>query len=128
MNKAKLSILLLLAGLSSCVTKPSQNGENHSAGLADTILSVKYDEALGSISVFRKDRKDTILVQHAGENLRPYIHPIVAPDGNGVLTEFSPGHHTHQTGLFWGFTRLNGRDYFHHTGEDYWKRVSARVI
>ena len=28
----------------------------------------------------------------------------------GVVTEFSPEHHPHQTGLYWGFTRVNGRD------------------
>ena len=41
-------------------------------------------------------------------NHRPYIHPIVSPDGKGILTEYSPGHHKHQTGLYWGFTRING--------------------
>ena len=35
----------------------------------------------------------------------PYLHPIAAPDGKGVVTEFSPEHHKHQTGLYWGFTR-----------------------
>ena len=39
---------------------------------------------------------------------RPYLHPIISPDGKGVLTEYSPGHHKHQTGLYWGFTRING--------------------
>ena len=45
-----------------------------------------------------------------------------------MLTESSPAHHPHQTGLYWGFTRVNGRDYFHNRGADYWRRVSATVL
>ena len=60
--------------------------------------------------------------------LRPFLHPIVAPDGQGTLTEFSPGHHKHQTGLYWGFTRVNGRDFFHHPEGTHWKRVSLTVV
>ena len=81
-----------------------------------------------TISVFRKGEKKSILTQVAKPDFRPYLHPIVAPDGKGVLTEYSPGHHKHQTGLYWGFTRVNGRDYFHHPGGDYWRRVSAKVL
>lgn len=42
---------------------------------------------------------------HAGQ--RPYIHPIIAPDGNGVLTEDAPSHHPWQHGLYTGFNRVN---------------------
>jgi len=52
------------------------------------------------------------------------VHPIISPDGKGVLTELSPSHHLHQTGVFWGFTRANGRDYFGNPGNGYWHRVS----
>lgn len=79
------------------------------------------------IEVFRAGAPRPILVQNAKPDFRPYVHPIVAPDGKGELTEFAPGHHRHQTGLYWGFTRVNGRDYFHHPGDGYYKRVSMRV-
>lgn len=69
-----------------------------------------------------------MLVQHALPDFRPYLHPVLSPDGQGVLTEYSPGHHKHQTGLYWGFTRVNGRDYFHHPEGDYWRKVSLSVI
>jgi putative membrane-bound dehydrogenase-like protein len=68
------------------------------------------------------------LTQNARPDFRPYIHPIVAPDGRGILTEYQPGHHLHQTGLYWGFTRVNGRDYFHHPEGEYWRRVSASIL
>ena len=80
-----------------------------------------------TISVFRAAESQPVLTQHAHPDQRPYLHPIAAPDGNGVLTEVSPGHHPHQTGVYWGFTRVNGRDYFHNPGRDYWRRVSASV-
>src|SRR5690606_5919187 len=32
------------------------------------------------------------------------------------------------TGLYWGFTRLNGRDYFHNPGGDHWRRASVDVL
>jgi hypothetical protein len=68
------------------------------------------------------------VTQQAGPDTRPYLHPIAAPDGRGVLTEASPEHHPHQTGLYFGFTRMNGRDYFHNRGADYWRRVSVTVL
>jgi putative membrane-bound dehydrogenase-like protein len=87
------------------------------------------DEKGETISIFREgDESTAILTQNAKPDFRPFLHPIMAPDGQGVLTEYSPGHHKHQTGLYWGFTRVNGRDYFHHPGEGYWKRKSATIL
>jgi putative membrane-bound dehydrogenase-like protein len=93
-----------------------------------TSLHVVQDVKSGSISIFRKNEKSPILTQVAKDNFRPFLHPIVAPDGNGLLTEYSPGHHKHQTGIYWGYTRVNGRDYFHHPEGDYWRKIKANVI
>ena len=93
-----------------------------------TLLRAQQDETTGAISVFRAGEQEPILTQNAAPDFRPYLHPIASPDGQSVLTEFSPGHHKHQTGLYWGFTRVNGRDYFHHPEGDYWQRVSATVV
>ena len=94
---------------------------------AQQILKVRADAAAGKISVYRTGIAVPLLTQNAMPDFRPYIHPITAPDGKGQLTQYSPGHHKHQTGLYWGFTRVNGRDYFHHPGDGYWRRVSSRV-
>lgn len=91
-------------------------------------LRIERDVDLGTICVFRKEESDPILTQHSRPDFRPYLDPIAAPDGKGVITEYSPGHHKHQTGLYWGFTRVNGRDYFHHPDDGYWKRVSFEVL
>lgn len=93
-----------------------------------TSLQLVQNEKEGTISVYRLNEKQPILVQNAKADFRPYLHPIAAPDGKGILTEYSPGHHKHQTGIYWGFTRVNGRDYFHHPEGDYWRRVSAKII
>lgn len=96
--------------------------------LEPTELLVRHDEVGHTISVFRSGGSRPLVTQHVRPDLRPYLHPIAAPDGEGILTEYSPDHHPHQTGLYWGFTRVNGRDYFHHPGEDHWRRVSADVL
>ena len=91
-------------------------------------LQIKEDQEAGTFSVFRDGESEPILVQNAKPDFRPYLHPIAAPDGKGFVTEYSPGHHKHQTGLYWGFTQVNGRDYFHHPEGDYWRKISASII
>lgn len=91
-------------------------------------LSLVQDEKTGTISVFRTNSKEAILTQNAREDTRPYLHPIMTPDGKGVLTEYRPKHHLHQTGLYWGLKLVNGRDYFMNWQGDYWQRVSANII
>ena len=93
----------------------------------ETRLSIRQDERAGTISVFREKATEPLIVQNARASFRPYLHPIMAPDGKGVLTEDNPAHHPHQTGLYWGFTRVNGRDFFHHPEASHWRRVSATV-
>ena len=106
----------------------AQNSKSSSGQSKTTSLTIIQDDKSSTISIFRKNGKSPILTQVARDNFRPYLHPIVAPDGNGILTDFSPEHHKHQTGIYWGYTRVNGRDYFHNPGGDYWKKSSAKVI
>ncbi|WP_343855111.1 PVC-type heme-binding CxxCH protein [Algoriphagus jejuensis] len=96
--------------------------------LEPTTLSLVQNKTEGTISVLRDGESEPILVQNAKEGFRPYIHPFLSPDGKGVLTEYSPGHHKHQTGLYWGLTRVNGRDYFHNPQGDYWKKVALNIV
>ncbi|MEO5599777.1 MAG: PVC-type heme-binding CxxCH protein [Cyclobacteriaceae bacterium] len=109
-----------------CSSKKSERSPEISG--KETNLRVEQNANASTISVFRGNDKEPILTQNAKPDFRPYMHPITAPDGKGVLTEYSPGHHKHQTGLYWGFTRVNGRDYFHNPQGDYWRRVSADVM
>ncbi len=90
-------------------------------------LSIRHDDETGTIEVFVEGNSEPIVTQHARAGDRPYIHPILAPDGNGVLTQYRPEHHPHQTGLYWGLKELNGRDYFMQWRSDHYRRVSAHV-
>ena len=76
----------------------------------DDRLKIVQNEELDTISVYRYDEQLPIVTQNVRKDHRPFLHPIVSPDGKGPITEYSPGHHTHQTGLYWGFTRINGND------------------
>ncbi len=80
----------------------------------------------GGIAIYRPTLEPPIFVFHAPLMGRPYVHPMLAPDGKGELTEFSPGHHKHQTGLYVGFLKVNGRDYFHNKGADYFRRIGFK--
>lgn len=92
------------------------------------ILHIEQDKTAATISIYRDKAKEPILTQVVKMDERPYIHPIIAPDGKGVLTEYRPSHHLHQTGIYWGLKLVNGRDYFMKWQNDYWRGVSASVI
>ncbi|MEB2781479.1 PVC-type heme-binding CxxCH protein [Algoriphagus sp. C2-6-M1] len=128
MSKARITTLIgvfTFLILLSSTPKKSVKGEISDQA---TLLTLVQNKEEGTISILREGESDPILVQNATEDFRPYIHPVLAPDGKGVLTEYSPGHHKHQTGLYWGFTRVNGRDYFHNPQGDYWKKVALNIV
>jgi hypothetical protein len=91
-----------------------------------------YDEEMEVISIFRENLDIPIIVQNTQSDIRPYLHPIIAPDGNGTLTEYRPGHHTHQTGIYWGLKEVNGRDYFMDCCrpgvEGYYRKLSSEIL
>lgn len=81
----------------------------------------------GGIDIYRPGIDTPIFAFNAPEDGRPFVHPLLAPDGKGVLTEFSPGHHKHQTGIYVGFLKVNGRDYFHNRAGDYFRRTGFKL-
>ena len=116
---AKMYVGVLLAGpLIGLVP------QDYSPTLSAAPLRLVRDAQKGTLSVLREGSERPVLTQNARADFRPYLHPIEAPDGKGTLTQYSPSHHLHQTGLYWGVTRINGRDYFHHPEGSHWRRVS----
>ena len=68
--------------------------------------AVRTDQRL---QIFRQGTKSPVLTQHARQDQRPFIHPILAPDGVGEVTEDGAGgHHNWQHGLFIGLNEVNG--------------------
>lgn len=148
---ARIFILLMgLVFLLGCRSKRENESTSADKNRAQFHLVQTDDE----IQVFYKEGTTALLTQNAKADFRPYIHPILAPGSKVELTQFSPGHHKHQTGLFWGFTRVNGigaepeelkkwfynpdkpeeikkkigRDFYHYPDGDHWQRVSAEVL
>lgn len=139
----------LFIGLAVCLLLSCSQSKQKVAETNDQLSLKVSDEQL---EIYLGDQLQ--LTQVAKTAHRPYLHPIMAPDGNGELTQYSPGHHRHQTGLYWGFTRVNGavadpdsllrffysrektaeqqalvgRDFFHHPDGDYWKRIGLEVL
>lgn len=124
MNYPVITLLLFLTATVFSCTSPNKQSDD----VNPQPVELKIVKDGNTLSIFHTDGNEPILTQHADSGFRPYIHPIVAPDGAGILTEYSPGHHLHQTGLYWGFTRINGRDYFHNPKEDHWRRVAANIL
>ena len=91
-------------------------------------LRVEHATDAHAIHVYRTGSRQLLLTQNALPDRRPYIHPIVAPDGKGILTEYRPAHHPHQTGVYWGLKMVNGRDFFMQWQAEAYRRVSARVV
>jgi len=117
---------LIMIYLASCTPAPS--GDTGTEEKSTSVhLRIEEGEDGSFLMIYRENEEEPIVTQHARPDHRPYLHPIEAPDGKGILTEYSPGHHKHQTGLYWGFTRVNGRDYFHHPEGDYWERISLEI-
>jgi hypothetical protein len=126
MNITPIGLILLvgLVGLNCRSQMSSLSKLDKQTDAGGLIIQADSDT---SFSVVKHPGTQLVLKQVAGENERPYIHPIMAPDGQGPITEFRPSHHLHQTGLFWGLKRVNGRDYFMKWKGDYWRRVSAKI-
>jgi hypothetical protein len=117
-------IAWLLLAIYGCGVSHQQQGNSHEQ---KDVFIVREDTAMGTISVV-KANGNSVLTQVAKRDERPYIHPITAPDGVGILTQYRPEHHPHQTGLYWGLKLVNGRDYFMKWQADYWRRVSVKII
>ena len=120
----------------------------------NTTKTFRIKKDKDELQILQVGKDKAVLTQNAQENHRPYLHPIVAPNSDAELTQYSPGHHKHQTGLYWGFTRVNGtgadeatlkkwfynrekpadiqaqigRDFFHHPSDGYWQRVAMTVL
>ena len=121
MNNIVILIVLFIG-----IVCDAQASKSSAATNKKVILHLVQSDTV--ISVYRKNSKEPILSQVSKKDNRPYIHPIIAPDGNGIMTQYRPSHHLHQTGIYWGLKLVNGRDFFMNWRGDYYRRVSARII
>ena len=71
----------------------------------------------GCLFVDEAESGKVVLQHNSRPGLRPYIHPLRAPDGSACLTEDSPGHHPWQHGIETGFHGVNGCDFWFDPGQ-----------
>ena len=143
-------LLFSLLVLFSC--KPDTELAEEATIIQTQIFKIVKDG--DALNVLTENGTVPLVTQNAQDNHRPYLHPIKAPGTEVSLTQYSPDHHKHQTGLYWGFTRVNGkgadeetlkkwfynrdkpkdiqdkigRDFFHNPGEGYWKKIAANIL
>ena len=146
-------IVILLISV-SCLIGCKQKKEKGVASAELKQPSFHIEQTDTELKVFSDDGTSAVVTQHTKVDFRPFIHPILAPGTAVELTQFSPEHHKHQTGLYWGFTRVNGvgasseelkkwfykpdkpdemkhkigRDFFHNPGAGHWQKVSSEVL
>jgi hypothetical protein len=123
-----LFAFVVISNVSTAQVKKSSLQQVSPSANRKVILHLVQNDTAATISVFRKDGKVPILTEMAKKDNRPYLHPIIAPDGNGIMTEYRPSHHLHQTGIYWGLKLVNGRDFFMNWRPDYYRRVSANIV
>ncbi len=99
-----------------------------SAGAWGQSFEIQADYDSGVLRILKAGVMDPVVTQNAKKGMRPYLHPIRTPDGKGVLTEIHPSHHLHQTGIYWGLKKVNGRDFFMNNAGDYYQYQSLRII
>ncbi len=69
---------------------------------------LRAEHAPERLALYRAGLNHPLLTQRAGPGERPFIHPLLAPDGDGELTENEPAHHLWQHGLYVGLNAING--------------------
>lgn len=101
-------------------TSVAQRVETQSAEntLAAAALASQLSADGRRLAIYRVATKETLAVQNARTAKRPYLHPLLAPDGKGVLTEDAPPHHPWQHGLYVGLNRVNEVGFWSEGGSD----------
>jgi len=69
---------------------------------------LSFNEKPGQLSILSSENGSPLVVQNAASTARPYLHPMLAPDGVGVATQDAPLTHPWQHGLYFGLNKVNG--------------------
>lgn len=88
---------------------------------------IEPDYNSGQLKIFKKGLMVPVVVQNAKKGMRPYLHPVRSSNGKGILTEIHPSHHLHQTGIYWGLKKVNGRDFFMNNSKDHYRFQALKI-
>jgi hypothetical protein len=79
--------------------------------LAGETLEIRAVEP-NSFSLHRAGGETPLMVVNARPHHRPYIHPIHAPDGSGILTEAPEKNYNWHLGLWFGLNNVNRKNFW----------------
>ena len=117
--KAKLPRLILFIAITPVIIVSELSADPLEARLSDDGQRISIHEGGSELA---------LVTHHSRPGMRPYLHPVIAPDGRGALTEVHPDHHPHQTGIYWGLKRTNGRDFFMKIYGEHYRKVNSSVV
>ena len=75
-------------------------------------MSVRSQQSPSKLTWWRDGADEPLVTQHTAPDRRPFLHPLVAPDGRGVLTLDAPADHAWQHGLYIGLNDVNGAGFW----------------
>ena len=106
----------LIAGQSLLTAQALSHRHDDERRPVDNNARIKVERADGrlDIRVHSPDQKQWVDLASfvMKENARPYLHPVRDAMGKVVLTEDKPADHPWQHGIFTGFHRVNGFNYW----------------
>jgi hypothetical protein len=80
--------------------------------VTDDGVPLDIEAAADAVTVVRAEDRAPVLIHHVPAGARPFLHPIQAPGGAGVITEDAPPHHPWQHGLYIGLNDVNGAGFW----------------
>jgi hypothetical protein len=92
----------------------------HAASGADGNPKLEVRELQpNGFAIHRAGQEQPLIVQNAAPDFRPHIHPIMAPDGSGVLTLRPEKNYVHHCGLWFGLNKVNGKNDFFYKNDSF---------
>lgn len=88
--------------------QPRESASIYTELVLRNMTKLQVEHSTRHLAIHRPGLLPPLLVQNAPKGKRPFIHPILAPDGIGEITENEPGHHRWQHGLYVGLNAVNG--------------------
>ena len=86
-----ITLAVAVATVTAAATTLQSRNQQTRGGPATTKgLVARQNAQAGTIIVTRAGSTAAVVTQNAPPDARPFLHPIAAPDGRGVLTESSP--------------------------------------
>lgn len=124
MKKLLLGLLGLFA-LVLCLNSCKENKHPAVSIPESRLWEIQQSEDKSQLTIHEAGKSQALLVHKLQPDQRPFIHTLKLGS-----TEIFQGKNQSNTqeGLFWGFSKLNDRNYLKESGPQYWKKVSSEIV